>query len=289
MLTLRGMLLVLAGWFVTGPAAAQAEQDYRVPVPGTEATILMRLCPAPTGPAPLVVINHGSPARAADRPGLRPAECDSEAVQWFTARGFAVALPVRRGYGASGGDWAEGFGRCPQADFARAGRESARDILAAIEAARRLPAVRGDRPVVVVGQSAGGWGSLALASLNPPGIAAIVNMAGGRGGWAEGAPNTNCRPDLLAVAAGDYGRSARLPTLWLYTANDSFFAPAIARALHTAYTAGGGVAEYRALPGFGEDGHRLFFGRGGSAVWGAELGPWLAARLGRPLASAPVR
>ncbi|HEY4249767.1 MAG TPA: hypothetical protein VGM87_01125, partial [Roseomonas sp.] len=108
---------------------------------------------------------------------------------------------------------------------------------------------------------------------------------GGRGGWSEGSANTNCRPDLLATAAGDYGRTARIPTLWLYTANDTFFAPAIARSLHAAYTAGGGVAEFHPLAGFGRDGHRLFFGQGGSAIWGGEVGPWLAARLGHPLAS----
>jgi pimeloyl-ACP methyl ester carboxylesterase len=282
--------LALAGWLTAGCAAAQPGLEaYLVPVPGTDAAIAMRVCPEAGEPRPLVVINHGSPARAADRPRMQMTECGSEAVRWFTARGFTVALPLRRGYGASGGDWAEGFGRCQQADYAAAGRETARDILAAIAVARTLPMVRGDLPVIVVGQSAGGWGGLALAAMNPPGIAAIVNMAGGRGGWSEGVANTNCRPDLLASAAGQYGSSARVPTLWLYTENDSFFAPPIARSLHAAYTGGGGVAEYRPLPAFGEDGHRLFFGRGGSAVWGAEVAPWLAARLGRPLASGAAR
>ncbi|HEY4249833.1 MAG TPA: hypothetical protein VGM87_01455, partial [Roseomonas sp.] len=149
------LALALACGLAAAARAQEVEQVYRVQVPGTEAGILMRLCPAPGGPAPLVVINHGSPARAADRPHMRLTECGSEAVRWFTSRGFAAALPLRRRYGASGGEWAEGFGRCQQADYARAGRETARDILAAIEAARRLPAVRGDRPVVVVGQSAG--------------------------------------------------------------------------------------------------------------------------------------
>jgi len=34
---------------------------------------------------------------------------------------------------------------------------------------------------IIVGQSAGGWGSIALASQNPPGVQAIVVFAAGRG------------------------------------------------------------------------------------------------------------
>ncbi|MBR0656713.1 hypothetical protein GXW79_16655 [Roseomonas arctica] len=206
---------------------------------------------------------------------MAPSACGGEAVSWFTSRGYAVALPLRRGYGASDGPYAESS-TCPGAAFEQAGLESARDILSAIDYARTLPDVRGSEPVIVVGQSAGGWGSLALASRNPAGVVAVVNMAGGRGGWAQNAPNTNCRPDLLADAAGAYGRTARIPVLSIYTANDSFFAPAIARNIQQNYLAAGGVMEVHNLPAFGSDGHNLFFARGGSLVWGPEVERFLA-------------
>ena len=256
--------------------AAPGEAWLEAPVPGTGQSIRVRLCRPPgPGPAPLAVINHGSPANAAERPALRPAGCGSEAVRWFTARGWAVALPLRRGYGATGGAWAEAYGTCRDPDFVAAGRETARDIAAAIGAAAGLPGIRADG-VLVVGQSAGGWGALALAADPPPGVAAVVNMAGGRGGWAGGMPNANCRPDRLAAAAGTFGRTARRPTLWLYTANDSFFAPPLAAAMHGAFTTAGGTARLVSLPAWGADGHDLFFGRGGSATWGPVLAAFLA-------------
>lgn len=266
-----------------GDASATAQLHW-VPVGDTGALIQMRLCLPAGGVGPLVVINHGSPADASRRPSMQPAACDTEAVAWFTQRGFTAALPMRRGYGASGGAWVEGFGTCGQADFAAAGLQTARDIQAAIDYAKALPTVLGSAPAVVVGQSAGGWGSLALASRNPPAVRAVINMAGGRGGWSGGAANTNCQADALARSAGTYGRTARIPVLSIYTANDTFFAPAIARDIQAQYTAAGGVMTARNLPAFGNDGHGLFFARGGSAIWGPEVERFLGARRDRPVA-----
>src|ERR1039458_3569281 len=36
--------------------------------------------------------------------------CDQEAAQWFLTRAYVVAFPLRRGYGATGGKWAESYG-----------------------------------------------------------------------------------------------------------------------------------------------------------------------------------
>jgi dienelactone hydrolase len=269
----------------TAPAARQAGpegapsgrfQDQLHWLPVGDRLIQARLCrPEAPGPAPLVVINHGSPANPAQRDSYRPGSCTNEAVAWFLSRGHAVLLPLRRGYGASGGAWVEAFGSCDGADFATAGRETSRDIQAAIDYGLRLPNIR-PAGVIVVGQSAGGWGALALSAQNPPQVAAIVNMAGGRGGWSQGMPNTNCRPDRLVSAATEFGRTARLPTLWVYTANDSFFAPELAARMHAAYAAAGGRAEMRALGPFGRDGHGLFGSSGGAAVWGPEVEAFLA-------------
>jgi dienelactone hydrolase len=283
------LLLLLAGCLdplATGtalpppaePPPEPGEEMHRAPVPGTGQAILIRLCrPEHPEPVPLVLINHGSPASAARRPDMRPASCRAEPVRWFTARGYAVALPLRRGYGATGGAWAETFGRCDDPDFRRAGQETARDIAAAIDHVTRLPGIQAGG-VVVAGQSAGGWGALALAAEPTPEVAAVVNMAGGRGGWARGIPNTNCRPERLIEAAAAFGRTARLPTLWVYTANDSFFAPPLAAAMHRAFVAAGGAAQL-ALPGaWGTDGHDLFFGRDGSLAWGPLVEGFLRAR-----------
>ena len=243
---------------------------------GQTIAMQTRLCrPQTGGAARLVVINHGSPPSAADRPGMRPSRCDRGVARWFLDRGYVVAFPLRRGYGATGGPFAETTGRCQQPDFVHSGIETARDINAAVDYLTSLPFVRHDG-AVVVGVSAGGWGAIAYDSLPHPKVAAFVVMAGGRGGHEDSQPDENCRPDRLAEAAGQFGRTASTPMLWVYATNDTFFAPPIARALYQSFTKAGGQAEFDQPGPFGSDGHRLFFGAGGSAIWGPLVDHYLA-------------
>jgi dienelactone hydrolase len=247
---------------------------------GRTTLMQVRVCrPAADAPARLVVINHGSPPDPANRPGMQPGRCDQEAAQWFLRRGYVVAFPLRRGYGATGGDWAERYGPCDLADYYHAGLETARDINAAIDFLTTLPFVRPDG-VVVVGQSAGGWGTIAYDSVAHPKVIAFIVMAGGRGGHQQDRPNNNCHPERLAEAAGHYGQTATTPMLWVYAANDSFFAPPIARALYQSFTRGGGKAQFEQPGRFDGEGHRLFFGAGGSAIWGPMVERYLSQQLG---------
>jgi dienelactone hydrolase len=62
--------------------------------------------------------------------------------------------------------------------------------------------------VVLVGQSAGGWASLALAARQPQGVRGVLNFAGGRG---SPSPGVVCAPEALAAAR--FGARTRLPSL----------------------------------------------------------------------------
>src|ERR1700761_3294427 len=204
-----------------------------VPLPMGDRVVQLqaRLClPNSTLPATLVLINHGTPPT--DHSKVRLGRCEQEAAQWFLSRGYAVAFLLRRGYGESGGDWAEGVGvsPCRQPDYIRAGLETAVDINAAVNFLTDQPDVK-PSGVIIVGHSAGGWGALAYASASHPKVAAFVVMAGGRGGHRDRRAFNNCRPDLLAEAAAHYGKTARTPMLWIYTENDSYFPPSGARAV----------------------------------------------------------
>ena len=80
-------------------------------------------------------------------------------------------------------------------------------------------------------------------------------------------PDNNCAPDRLVSAAGAFGRVARIPTLWLYAQNDSYFAPALSERMFAAFHDAGGTAEYRLLPALGADGHIRMTGDAAIALW----------------------
>ena len=144
-----------------------------------------------------------------------------------------------------------------------------------MEYATTLPGIRPDG-VVVQGQSLGGWAALGVAAQNPPRVAAVINTAGGRtGGMGTGFYET-CQPATMVSAAGVMGRTARVPTLWIYSENDAFFAPPLVARLHQAFVGAGGEAQLEMLPPFGADGHAVFFGQGGSALWGPLVTAFLA-------------
>jgi dienelactone hydrolase len=260
------------------PRAVEApmEKLIRIPREGTRDGMLTRLCfTAGRSPAPLVIINHGSPPIATDRDHRKPSAC-GEVARFFTARGYTVAFPLRRGYGETGGTWAETYGKCGSANFVAGGQATADDILAALDYLRRQPYIA-QGGTVVIGQSAGGWGTLALASRSPDGIAAFINFAGGRGATLKtDGSYGHCSPDALVKAAGVFGRSTRRPTLWIYTENDLLVPKVLSDRLQAAYNAAGGQARYELLAAYGSNGHDFFFGKGSSSRWGPIVERWLA-------------
>ena len=117
------LLLVLAasgilGSFAHAQPSLPNEQLVRIHVTvrelfGTKQVMLEGTTYRPNGkgPFPLAVLNHGGPRSAGDRRNARERYAQQSA--WFLARGFAVVIPMRRGYAGSEGDWAEGGGRAP--------------------------------------------------------------------------------------------------------------------------------------------------------------------------------
>ena len=262
---------------VADPAGPWREQIHWVPSGDGDRLLYTRICrPRGDSPARVVVINHGKPPDA-DVPKVKPAACANEAVQWFLARGYLVVMGVRRGYGQTGGTLVEASRSCSRDDLVAASREGAKDIDALVNYAAALRYAQPDR-MVVVGQSVGGWATDGYNGVPHPRVVAMISMAGGHGAHIHDIPNNNCRPDQLVLAAGVLGKSATTPMLWIYTENDSYFAPELAKSMHAAFVASGGTADFRALPPFGKEGHFVFFGPGGSAIWGPLVEAYLSAR-----------
>ena len=220
--------------------------------------------PVGKGPFPLVVMNHGVSMDTKARSFFPLVEFRNAAF-WFAGQGYMVVAPVRPGYGGGGFDVPERgivspffghVGPCEHPNFTRVGLVIANLDTWVIDYFLAQKAVQPGK-AIVVGQSAGGWGAIALSSLNPASVRAIIVFAAGRGGRVDGKPNNNCAPDKLVEATGDFGKTARIPMLWLYSENDTYFGPSLAKRMHEAFTAGGGDAEFHMLPPINGDGHFL--------------------------------
>jgi dienelactone hydrolase len=241
------------------------------PVPG----VLMRATlhrPKGAGPFPLAIINHGSEQDANAR-ALAPMPSFPEATAWFLSHGYAVLIPERPGHGKTGGRYLEDQGACNAADYVGSGNATADSIAAALSYMHTSPSIL-PTGVVIVGNSAGAWGALALAARKPPGVKAIIDFAGGRGGHNAGRPLNNCSPDRLVAAAGTFGKTSRLPTLWLYAANDTYFPPDLSGRMAEAYRSAGGNVDYRLLPPLAGEGHALI---ANPAAWGPVVEAFLKA------------
>src|SRR5437868_8616911 len=272
------IVLLLFGLTVPSHADDQAasrsiqEEIWALPLPLPMFAYVVR--PVGDGPFPLVIMNHGVSLNARDR-SFFPLVEFRDAAFWFARRGYLVVAPTGSGYGAAAidipddglyGPFFSKVGNCTNPNFRDPGLAVAQVDLWLIDymaAEKRIV----PKDVIVIGQSAGGWASIALSSLNPPPVKAIITFAAGRGGRVDGKPNNNCAPDKLVEATGEFGRTSRVPMLWIYIENDTFFGPALSKRMHEAFSAAGGKAEYHLLPPFGDEGHFLIDSAESIPIW----------------------
>jgi dienelactone hydrolase len=263
-------------------AAGETTQDTLAPqlreemwaIPSAVPMLAYVIRPTGKGPFPLLVINHGVALDPKERSYFPVIEF-RDAALWFARQGYVVVAPVRPGYGAAAieiperglfGLFFSGVGNCSDANFRDAGLAIASIDKWVIDYMSAQPFIKPDE-VIVVGQSGGGWGAIALASQNPASVRAMIGFAAGRGGHFNGKPNSNCAPDSLVDAVAEFGRTARIPMLWIYAHNDSYFGPELTKRLATAFQTAGGNVEYHLLPDFGEDGHFMIDSADAVQLW----------------------
>ena len=225
--------------------------------------------PEGTGPFPLAVVLHGATTSGQAQRDMPRARVSFPAF-YFLSRGYAVALPMMRGFAGSGGRL-DPYG----CDLVTAGLDAGRDIAAVIAALGQDPAIDTGR-VVALGQSYGGWNALGLAAVNPPGLRGVVNVAGG-------VRRTDCKAQdaaLLTGAAGLGGRT-RLPTLWFYGDTDSLFPSPLWRAMLGRFTEAGGRAELVDIGRFMADSHLMLGHAESLPLWTPRLDAFLAG-IGMP-------
>ena len=284
-------LLIIAAIALTASLAAAAADDqpqlqeevWALPLPVPTIAYVVR--PVGDGPFPLAIMNHGVLLDPVQR-SFFPLVEFRDAAMWFARRGYMVVAPAGSGYGAAAVEVAETglfsgvffskVGKCINPNFRDVGLAVAKLDLWIIEYMSTLKRIVPNN-VIVVGQSAGGWASIALSSINPAPVKAIVTFAAGRGGRVDGKPNNNCAPDKLVEATGEFGRISRVPMLWIYIENDTYFGPELSKRMHAAFTAAGGKAEYHLFPPHGSDGHFFVDAADAVPIWS----PLVAAFLDR--------
>jgi dienelactone hydrolase len=285
------VVLILTAAMRSVTAGEFYREELRIPMAaagprGLEALLIR---PAGTQRYPLALISHGAPAEASERPSMTPYWLYTTAIE-FARRGFAAVVVMRRGFGNSGGDFAES-GCCAPAKYLHSGRASATDLRAALAAMKGRADVTTEG-MIAVGISAGGFASLALTENPPPGLAAVISFAGGRRHAKPSDDGVREPGDEAALVAAfaTIGKTSRIPMLWIYAQNDKYFGPDMAHRLHAAFTLSGGRAQLIDAPAFGSDGHSLLIGTGGRSIWTPMVDGFLRAQnLGaRELLAAPT-
>jgi dienelactone hydrolase len=271
-------LFVIAAWaMLASPARAQVldssvnEQVLSLPVTVNNEQLQFETTiykPPGDGPFPLLLMNHG---KERGKPAAQTRDRFLAMGKEFVRRGYAVAVPMRKGFSKSGGIYSD-YG-CNMHDN---GMMQADDIEAALRALTNLSWIDRDR-VIVAGQSYGGLATMAFGTRQFPGVRGLLNFAGGLridGDYCDWKA-------ALVTAFTSYGSRTSLPSLWFYGENDSYFDPSLAQRLQTAYQSAGGSSQLIAYGRFKSDAHGLISSRDGIPVWWPETERFLQ-RIGLP-------
>jgi dienelactone hydrolase len=230
--------------------------------------------PRGEGPFPWIVLSHGTAPTAEANRALGRYRPLNPVREWVR-RGYTVLVPVRRGYGASGGEkLGDGFGSsCSRPDYRGAGEGAALDLLATVVWAKAQRDLDGKR-WLLVGQSAGGFASIYTASKRPDGLVAVLAFAPGRGaGDPDKRRGEPCAPDRMAELFASIAPQIAVPVLWFYAENDESIGPRVQKLWFESFRSAGGRGELVVAPPFpkARGGHGLFPSSAGTPIWTAAV------------------
>ncbi len=280
----------------TGVQLAWREQVMRYLVPnspGAELRELTVLYPTGTGPFPVMVFNHGDVEPESPWVEFRQRMVNMVVAREFLNFGWAVAFPSRMGVGFSDGLYSieqvrDDFNPTYKAQV------HASEIAPVLQYLPRLPLLD-MRRVVLGGQSAGGYAVMYLAGMNLPGVVGVINFSGGRtdAGTYTPPPYTLTKTETVRKTSGltsretttvsktqirrspvnvpasqmnqimidgfaEFGKTSRVPGLWLFAENDSRYSATTIREAHKAFTQAGGQATLLLFPASMDDGHFIY-------------------------------
>lgn len=276
--TSAALCLLLLGARPVAPGeeldASLREAVHSVPVAAAGTNIVVTsFRPRGNGPFPWIVLSHGTAVTLQANRALGRYRPVRPAREWVD-RGYAVLVPVRRGYGAStdgGGPLGDAYGSCTRPDYRRAGEGAALDLLATVEWAKGQRDLDAQR-WLLVGQSAGGFASIYTASKRPPGLVAVLAFSPGRGGNPDKRPGEPCASDRMAELFASIAPQIAVPVLWFYAQNDQFFGPRVQTLWFENFRSAGGRGELVVVAPFpAQRGHGVFPSGPGTPLWTAAV------------------
>lgn len=214
-------------------------------------------------PHPLALVNHGyDPANYK----LRYVDDFKQQAIEMARRGWVAVAFSRRGYGHSEGDFVEHnrAWRMNTRDYIKQAKVPLEDMNAVIHFMRQQPYVDGHK-MISIGHSGSGYSQLALAADPPEGLMAAIDFAGA---VRISDPNLQFdNSDSVVHAAASFGRTARVPMLWIYAENDSYSPIALAKQMRDAFVSRGGNVDFIEGVWYGAEGHLLFLKPEGIPIW----------------------
>jgi dienelactone hydrolase len=221
-----------------------------------------------TGRLPIALIAHG-------KTGTQERMSDQHTQDYIgqardlARRGWLAVVAMRRGFGRSDGPLPVDLS-CASTSFLDRLESDADDLAATLHSISLRPDAD-PAHVIVIGESTGGVDATALSARNPPGLMAVINVSGGM--RFDECP----KEEELVAAFRTYGARSRVPSLWIYARNDSFFRPELVERMRAAYLEGGGIAKLVMLEPDGKDGHAIFATSTGRVKWLSEMDSLLRA------------
>lgn len=274
---LGGIMASLCLFAASGAVSAAAldarmnEQVVMVPaVSGNDSVQLETTIFKPPGPGPfpLLIMNHG---KALGNPHQQPRDRFYVISREFVRHGYAVVIPMRKGFAQSTGTYVE-----KTCDMAANGQMQADDLTSVLNYIGTQSWADKNR-IVVAGQSYGGLATMAFGTRGFPGVKGLINFAGGlkiHGGSCQWQAS-------LINAFAEFGRNTMVPSLWFYGENDSHFSPELATRMHAVYKQAGGNAQLVQFGQFKKDAHGMSSSWDGVKIWWPETERFLKA-IGMP-------
>jgi dienelactone hydrolase len=219
-----------------------------------------------TGRLPVALIAHGKPANLQSMLDDHAANF-TEVARDLASRGWLAVAVIRRGFGQSDGPMPAPVS-CQSTSFIPRFTADADDLEATLDLVAQRPDADPTR-MIAIGVSAGGAAVTALSARNPKNLRAVINISGGL------RMESCSKEEALVQAFKEFGAKSRVPALWMYARNDSFFGPDLVGRMRDAFLNGGGDVKLVMFDSIGQDGHALFSRGDGRYKWLPEMDGFL--------------